>query len=207
MGLPPMLTATTGMDALTHAVEAYIGGSTTRRHQGGWPSPRCASILESLPVAWENGGDLTACAKMLRAAYLAGTRLHQELRGLRPRGGPLPGRPVRHRPTAWPTRCCCPSVLEAYGPACHNKRLGRLAVAAGVAQASDDTPAAGLGKIHLRRIREMNAAHGDPPARWKASGRRILPKLARTRRPGSQPPLSCAHPDGRPGAPERCTAW
>ena len=28
--LPPSLTATTGMDALTHAVEAYIGGSTTR---------------------------------------------------------------------------------------------------------------------------------------------------------------------------------
>ena len=28
--LPPALTATTGMDALTHAVEAYIGGSTTK---------------------------------------------------------------------------------------------------------------------------------------------------------------------------------
>ena len=28
--LPPPLTATTGMDALTHAVEAYIGGSTTK---------------------------------------------------------------------------------------------------------------------------------------------------------------------------------
>ena len=28
--LPPSLTATTGMDALTHAVEAYIGGSTTK---------------------------------------------------------------------------------------------------------------------------------------------------------------------------------
>lgn len=27
--LPPSLTATTGMDALTHAVEAYIGRSTT----------------------------------------------------------------------------------------------------------------------------------------------------------------------------------
>lgn len=30
LGLPPFITATTGMDALTHAVEAYIGRSTTR---------------------------------------------------------------------------------------------------------------------------------------------------------------------------------
>ena len=29
LSLPPFITATTGMDALTHAVEAYIGNSTT----------------------------------------------------------------------------------------------------------------------------------------------------------------------------------
>lgn len=33
LSLPPFITATTGMDALTHAVEAYIGRSTTRPHE------------------------------------------------------------------------------------------------------------------------------------------------------------------------------
>lgn len=32
VGLPPHITSTTGMDALTHAVEAYIGKSNTNQH-------------------------------------------------------------------------------------------------------------------------------------------------------------------------------
>lgn len=40
--LPPAMTATTGMDALTHAVEAYIGRSTTASTR--------ADALEAVPA-------------------------------------------------------------------------------------------------------------------------------------------------------------
>lgn len=45
-GLPPQLTATTGMDALTHAIEAYIGRSTTKQ-------TRAASI-EAIQLIFDN---------------------------------------------------------------------------------------------------------------------------------------------------------
>ena len=70
-GLPRHITSTTGMDALTHAIEAYIGRSTTKQTR------KCAlyaikTIFENLPKAYENGNDLVARENMLLAAYNAG---------------------------------------------------------------------------------------------------------------------------------------
>ena len=70
-GLPPMLTATTGMDALTHAIEAYIGRSTTKLTRA-MSEEAATRIVRSLYTAYENGGDMQARADMLRAAYCAG---------------------------------------------------------------------------------------------------------------------------------------
>ena len=72
LGLPPQLTATTGMDALTHAVEAYIGRSTTRGTRAA-AVEAVRLIFANLPEAYFNGHDREARANMLRAAYLAGT--------------------------------------------------------------------------------------------------------------------------------------
>ena len=69
--LPASITATTGMDALTHAVEAYIGNSTT-------PGTRKDSLMatelifNNLDRAYTNGSDTTARKNMLKAAYYAG---------------------------------------------------------------------------------------------------------------------------------------
>ena len=69
--LPPHLTATTGMDALTHAVEAYIGRSTTREtREKALEATRL--VFENVECAYRNGRDNTARANMLTAAYLAG---------------------------------------------------------------------------------------------------------------------------------------
>lgn len=69
--LPASITATTGMDALTHAVEAYIGNSTT---PGTRKDALMATelIFNNLDRAYTNGSDTTARKNMLKAAYYAG---------------------------------------------------------------------------------------------------------------------------------------
>lgn len=71
IGLPKSITATTGMDALTHAVEAYIGRSTTKETR------KCAlsavkAIFENLPIAYVDGENLQARENMLVASFNAG---------------------------------------------------------------------------------------------------------------------------------------
>ena len=69
--LPPALTATTGMDALTHAVEAYIGGSTTRETRR-LALQAVGLVFENIEAAYQNGEDLKARKNMLYAAHIAG---------------------------------------------------------------------------------------------------------------------------------------
>ncbi|MEB1810200.1 MAG: iron-containing alcohol dehydrogenase [Bacillaceae bacterium] len=69
--LPPSITAMTGMDALTHAVEAYIGRSNTTE------TIQCSKeavklIFEHLHEAYSNGSNITARSHMQKASYLAG---------------------------------------------------------------------------------------------------------------------------------------
>jgi alcohol dehydrogenase len=70
-GLPPHITAATGMDALTHAIESYINTWDTDEclHYG-----RAATrlILNNLPQACANGQDLAAREAMALASYYAG---------------------------------------------------------------------------------------------------------------------------------------
>ena len=71
LGLPPNITSTTGMDALTHAIEAYIGNSTTKQTRN------CAlfavkTIFENLEEVYNNPNNFEAREKMLLASYNAG---------------------------------------------------------------------------------------------------------------------------------------
>lgn len=71
LSLPPFITATTGMDALTHAVEAYIGNSTT-------PDTRKDAlravklIFSNLDTAYTDGSNVEARKNMLKASFYAG---------------------------------------------------------------------------------------------------------------------------------------
>lgn len=69
--LPPHITSTTGIDALTHAVEAYIGRSNTKQtKQQGREAVKL--IFDNIYEAYSNGTNITARANMQRASYLAG---------------------------------------------------------------------------------------------------------------------------------------
>lgn len=69
--LPPHITSTTGMDALTHAVEAYIGKSNTEETRK-YAREAVILIFKYLYRAYVDGEDMKARAEMQRASYLAG---------------------------------------------------------------------------------------------------------------------------------------
>ncbi len=70
-GLPPAVTAATGMDALTHAVEAYLGDWSTE-FTDRMALSAVAMIFENLPRAYDRGEDLVAREQMALASAYAG---------------------------------------------------------------------------------------------------------------------------------------
>ena len=80
LGLPPKITATTGMDALTHAVEAYIGRSTTKKTRE-YALNAMRLIFDNILVVYKDGKNLNARKNMLKASYLAGLAFTQSYVG------------------------------------------------------------------------------------------------------------------------------
>ena len=71
VSMPKAITAETGMDALTHALEALA--SNRANFLSDLLAEKAASeIISYLPIAFENGEDLTAREKMLNASMIAG---------------------------------------------------------------------------------------------------------------------------------------
>jgi alcohol dehydrogenase len=71
MGMPPALTAATGMDALTHAVEAYVSTIATPMTDSA-AEKAIELIAQHLRPAVANGNDIVAREGMCYAQYLAG---------------------------------------------------------------------------------------------------------------------------------------
>jgi alcohol dehydrogenase len=71
VGLPPAITAATGIDALTHAIEAFIGRWTTE-YSNGMALSAVGMIFDNLRTAYRDGGNLQAREKMALASTYAG---------------------------------------------------------------------------------------------------------------------------------------
>ncbi len=70
-GLPAAVTAATGMDALTHAIEAYVGYWGTE-YTDRMALSAVSMIFENLPLAYAKGNDVAAREKMALASTYAG---------------------------------------------------------------------------------------------------------------------------------------
>ena len=173
LGLPPFITATTGMDALTHAIEAYIGQTTTKLTRA-MSEEAARLIVKYLPRACAGGSDLEARRAMLRAAYCAGVSFTRSYVGyIHGLAHSLGGRyGVAH---GLANAVILPCFLEEYGPVCWEK-LGRLAKAAGLARAEDG--AGQSAKAFIAWIREANRTMGIPDSIPEIQVRDI-PEMAR----------------------------
>ena len=171
--LPSHLTATTGMDALTHAVEAYIGG-TTNRETRTLALEATKLVFENLPTAYRNGGNREVRANMLRAAHKAGLAFSKSYVGyIHAVAHSLGGR--YGIPHGLANAVLMPIVLEEYGAAVHRK-LHELGVAAGVAHLRE-SHRTGAEKM-IRAIRELNRSMGIPET-LSGIRREDIPVMAR----------------------------
>ena len=149
--MPPSMTATTGMDALTHAVEAFIGRSTTAATRSD-ALEATRLIFANLETAYRDGDNLEARERLSTAAFLAGRAFSKSYVGyVHAVAHSLGGR--YNVPHGLANAVLLPIVLEAYGP-CIHKKLHQLAVAAGISREADDPTES--AKRFIGTIREMN---------------------------------------------------
>ena len=151
VGLPKMITATTGMDALTHAVEAYIGGSTTKETRK-MAEEAVTLIHQHLKNAYDDGHNKEARKGMLKAAYCAGVAFTKSYVGyVHAVAHSLGGQ--YGTPHGLANAVILPVVLRMYGPACE-KKLACLARKAGVVDEKlNDREAS---RDFIRWIQKMN---------------------------------------------------
>ena len=171
--LPPHVTATTGMDALTHAVEAYIGRSTTRETRRD-AVEAVKLIFANLEKACADGHDRTARANMLRASFLAGSAFTKSYVGyVHAVAHSLGGQ--YNVPHGLANAVLLPCVLKAYGSSVYPS-LHRLAVAVGLVEA-DELPQISA-KRFISEIEAMNARLGIPST-IRGIRQADIPQLAR----------------------------
>jgi alcohol dehydrogenase class IV len=158
-GMPPHITAATGMDALTHAVEAYLNV---------WPTAETAFhavstvrlVFANLPRAFSNGADLEAREAMALASFFGGLAFTKAYVGY--------VHAFSHKiggtygvPHGLANAITLPYVLDFIKDAPYAEaRLAELAVAIGAGSADDSH--ATLAQRFVDRVRELNRHIGIP---------------------------------------------
>lgn len=172
-GLPAPITAATGMDALTHAIEAYIG------HWGTPFTDRMAlsavgMIYENLPIAFARGGDLAAREKMALASTYAGLAFTRANVGnVHAIAHQLGG--LYHTPHGLANAIMLPHVLKFESPVI-TRRLATLALRAKLGK--EDERKDELARRFLDSVTALNDRLGIP-RRLDALRADDIPALAR----------------------------
>lgn len=154
--LPKNVTAATGIDALTHAVEAYIGRSTTK-HTRKDAEEAVELVFENLERA-AGHEDVESEEAMLRAAHLAGRAFTRSYVGyVHAVSHSLSGK--YDLPHGQTNATLLPIVLELYGGVIYPK-LARLSVRANLGEPGLDE--AELAKDFIAAVRDLNDRLGIP---------------------------------------------
>lgn len=155
IGLPPHITSTTGMDALTHAVEAYIGKSNVSATRN-YAEKATALIFSNLETAYNDGKNIDARNNMLLASYYAGMAFTRAYVGY--------VHAVAHNlggqygiPHGLANAVILPVVLEKFGSAIY-PQLAKLADIVGIAGQTEEEKA----KMFIAEIYAMNERMNIP---------------------------------------------
>jgi len=152
VGLPKHITSTTGMDALTHAIEAYIGRSTTKQTRK-YALYAVKTIFENILECYNNPTNLEAREKMLFASYNAGLAFTKSYVGyVHAVAHSLGGKyNVAH---GLANAIILPYVLRKFGRSIY-KKLWEMGVYAGLFAKS--TPIEVGAKLFIEKIEELNS--------------------------------------------------
>lgn len=150
VGLPPHITSTTGMDALTHAVEAYIGSENTPETIDA-AKKSVKLIFDNIETAYKDGTNLEARENMLVGSFYGGVAFTRAYVGyVHAIAHNLGG--MYGTPHGLANAVILPYVLEYYGDTCY-KQLAELADVAGLDTAgkSEEEKA----KMFIEAIKQM----------------------------------------------------
>jgi alcohol dehydrogenase len=157
VGLPAHITAATGMDALTHAVEAYISTIATSETDR-LALAATSSIVRYLPTAFKDGKNIEARERMALASFNAGLAFTRSGVGyVHAIAHQIGG--LYHVPHGLANAIILPWVLDFSLPDCAD-RLADLARAAGLDKGDLDDDA--LAEKFIAHIRLMNKRMGIP---------------------------------------------
>lgn len=156
-GLPPHITAATGIDALTHAIESFVGNWATP-YTEGMSLSAVGLIFENLRTACHDGKNLEAREKMLLASTYAGIAFTRANVGyVHAIAHQFGGR--YHTPHGLANAIVLPHVLKFSAPDIID-RLAQLAVRAKVG--SEGEPEDELAEKFIAAVEQLNRDVGIP---------------------------------------------
>lgn len=169
LGLPKHITSTTGMDALTHAVEAYIGKSNTPKTRE-WSVKATKLIFENLKAVYDDGSDIKKRKNMQWASFFAGEAFTRAYVGY--------VHSIAHTlggqygvPHGLANAVILPHILDYYGESIYQP-LSELANAVGIKGATAEAKA----KTFIRAVKDMNA-YMDIPTQIKGIKEEDIPQM------------------------------
>jgi len=153
VGMPPFITAGTGMDALAHCLEAYCAPGY-HPMADGIAIEGMRLVFENLPKVFANGKDIEARGHMMSAAAMGATAFQKGLGAIHSLSHPIGA--IYHTHHGMTNAVFMPYVLAFNRPAVE-ERLGRAAAYLGIKGGFD-----GFMKAVMKLRKDLKVPHALP---------------------------------------------